>query len=126
MYFVFYNPCILPNPADKFVDCTAWVPILMEQDDVKRKRLEQEQKVKSKDQYMDKFEKIVKDNGGRFLVGNKLSWANIYLAHVLNSGELNHGIRFIDEYPALKSMYENVMNTPGIKEWMEKRPDTKY
>ncbi|OXA41413.1 Glutathione S-transferase [Folsomia candida] len=111
--------------SDDVNNYAAWLPILMEQDEVKRKGLEQEQKVKCKEQYMDKFEKIVNDNGGRFLVGNKLTWADIYLAHVLNSGELNHGVRFIDEYPALKALHDNVMRTPGIKEWMAKRPHTK-
>jgi hypothetical protein len=30
----------------------------------------------------------------------------------------------LDAFPLLKDLYDRVANNPGIKEWVQKRPDT--
>jgi len=117
--------------CDEYVDTcreflTAWVPIVMEKDPEKAKEKVVEVKKTVQEKYLVKLNKIVEKNGGQFLVGKKLTWADMYLAHVINNVELLHDINFRDEYPALKTHSQNVLNTPQIKKWIEKRPKTKF
>lgn len=98
----------------------------MEQDAEKLKKMEEEVTKSSREKYLSKFNAIILENGGQFLVGKKMTWADIYFAQALNNGELIHGTKFTEEYPGLKAMYDNVFNTPAIKKWVKGRPSTKF
>jgi glutathione S-transferase len=104
------------------------VPLYLEKDPEKlqEKKIEITKTVREK--YLDKFEVILKANGdsGR-LVGKNLTWADIYLAYVVNNAEIVHDIKLLtDDYPALKKLSEKVFSVPQIKAWIEKRPKTRY
>lgn len=100
--------------------------IIMEKDDSKKPEMLQEVLKTVKSKYLDVFEKIVKSNGGKHLVGAALTWADIVLAYLFHHFQLLLGMDLTDGYPSLKKVVETVTSTPAIKEWIDKRPKTKY
>jgi len=73
--------------------------------------------------YMSKFEEVVTKNDGHF-VGGKLTWADIYFVAILDSLNVVAKEDLVEKYPKLKALKENVLAVPGIKAWVEKRPET--
>lgn len=81
---------------------------------------------KTEDRYLKQFNAIIDANGGKFLVGKDLSWADIWLAHVISNVEIVIGAKLAANYPAVQKMKDNVFAVPQIKAWVEKRPKTVY
>lgn len=103
-----------------------WLPAFIEQD--KAKRLEKAEEISKvmKPRFLTVFNSIVEGNDGKHLVGNTLTWADIVLAFVISNVELVTGLSFLSEFPGLRNLSVNVLETKGIKEWIEKRPKTFY
>jgi glutathione S-transferase len=76
--------------------------------------------------YLSKMNDLVEQNGegSGFSVGNKLTWADLFLANFLEIWTDNHGVQILDAFPALRKQKETVFNIPKIKEWVAKRPKT--
>jgi glutathione S-transferase len=94
----------------------------------KANEMENEMKQTVKEKYLDKFEAILRGNedSGR-LVGKSLTWADIYLAHVLDNVEIVNNIKLLtDDFPCLKKLKETVFTVPAIKAWVKQRPKTRY
>lgn len=109
--------------------CAAWWSVSTETDEVKKKEKTKETLETTRSKFLVVFESIVKANGGKHLVGNSLTWADLYVAHVLNHVELEvgDGLQLLTEFPELRNLCENVVSSsPGIKKWIENRPLTKY
>jgi glutathione S-transferase len=105
-----------------------FMPLFMEKDPEKLQEKKTEITKTVREKYLDKFEVILKANGdsGR-LVGNNLTWADIYLYQVLSNVEMVYDVKLLsDDYPALKKLSETVVSVPKIKDWIEKRPKTRY
>jgi glutathione S-transferase len=105
-----------------------FMPLFMEKDPEKLQEKKAEITKTVREKYLDKFEVILKANGdsGR-LVGNNLTWADIYLYQVLSNVEMVYDVKLLsDDYPALKKLSETVVSVPKIKDWIEKRPKTRY
>ncbi|EPB80170.1 glutathione S-transferase protein [Ancylostoma ceylanicum] len=72
--------------------------------------------------YMRKF---LKDSTSGYLVGESLTWADLYLAeHVAVYGEWFP--EMLDGFPEIKSHAEKVRSNPALKNWIETRPKTKF
>ncbi|XP_050540698.1 glutathione S-transferase-like [Daktulosphaira vitifoliae] len=71
--------------------------------------------------YLDKFEKIVSENGGYF-VNDKLSWADIFFAAIWDYTKALVDIDIVEGRPNLSKLQKTVLNIPQIKLWTEKRP----
>lgn len=97
-----------------------------EKDEEKKKAKREEVLASTKERFLNVFEKIIKENGGKHLVGTSMSWADIYLAHAINHVELGHGVQLLNDLPEIKNVCENVLASPGIKAWIEKRPQSKF
>lgn len=108
------------------VSFAAFFGVLMEEDEEKKTEKISEVLKTVKPRYLEVFDCIVKSNDGKHLVGGSITWADIYLTHVLQHFQIMLGINVSDDYPALKNLTINVLSTPQIKEWMDKRPQTKY
>ncbi|KAE8573968.1 hypothetical protein A483_HHAL012420 [Halyomorpha halys] len=72
---------------------------------------------------MSRLEIILKTNKG-FLANGKLSWAEFYVVGFYPSIRGILGVDLTEKYPFFKELVERVQALPGIKEWVEKRPDT--
>ncbi|CAB0020664.1 unnamed protein product [Nesidiocoris tenuis] len=65
------------------------------------------------------------ENSG-FLANGKLSWADLMLYGFLETLEGKLETEIVNEYPNLKLGREKLRATPGIKEWLAKRPNTPW
>jgi len=71
------------------------------------------------------FEKLLNKAGKGYLVGDKLSLADIsfyYVIYILNTE--GPAVETLDKFPGLKKLYETVANQEGIKKHVETRPVT--
>ena len=71
---------------------------------------------------MKNFAKLLDSNGGKYFVGNCLTWGDIRFASYFEG-------KFEDEmgkHKCLKDHINNVMNLPNIKAWVAKRPQTQF
>ncbi|XP_055372886.1 glutathione S-transferase isoform X2 [Condylostylus longicornis] len=73
--------------------------------------------------YLEKLEQTVKDNNGHLAL-NKLTWADIYFAGILEY--MNYMVKrdLLENYPSLKALVESINAIESIKAWIEKRPQT--
>lgn len=95
-----------------------------EKDEVKKAEKGKKLKEETQPFYLSKFNEILEKNG-KYLVGSKLSYADIYVAHFIQN-TLTVEPQLLESYPALKSHQDTVFNTPGIKEWVARRPVTQW
>ncbi|XP_007934331.1 glutathione S-transferase alpha-4 [Orycteropus afer afer] len=73
---------------------------------------------KAKNRYFTVFEKILKDHGQDFLVGNKFSWADVQLLEaILMVEELNASV--LSDFPLLKAFKTRISNIPTIKKFLQ-------
>ncbi|KAL6736575.1 hypothetical protein Aduo_006910 [Ancylostoma duodenale] len=72
--------------------------------------------------YMTKF---LKDNPSGYLVGDSVTWADLYLAeHVAVYGEMFP--EMLEGFPEIKSHSLKVRSIPSLKKWIKTRPKTKF
>jgi glutathione S-transferase len=77
--------------------------------------------------YLPKVEQFVKTHGENgYAVGDKLTWADLYLANFLEIWTDNHGKELLAQYPSLEKQMSTILNIPAIKQWNEKRPKTGF
>lgn len=67
-------------------------------------------------------EKIIKDNGTGFIVGSKLSVADLSCFDVAEHVRDNFGADMLAKFPSLKAHFEKVAAVPGIKKYTASRP----
>ena len=73
---------------------------------------------KAKTRYFPVFEKILKDQGEDFLVGNKFSWADIQLLEaILMMEELDASV--LSDFPLLQAFKTRISNIPTIKKFLQ-------
>lgn len=73
--------------------------------------------------YLEKLEQTTKDNDGHLSL-NKLTWADIYFAGILEY--MNYMVKrdLLENYAGLKALVESINAIEPIKAWIEKRPQT--
>jgi glutathione S-transferase len=72
--------------------------------------------------------KLNKTNTG-FLVGNKLTWADLFLYN--NIDNLSSPIyqkkeEVLNNFPAIKKHFESISNLPGVAKYLAKRPVSEH
>lgn len=98
----------------------------MEQDEAKKAELKKTFEEVTVPKYFGKFEaQIVANGGGPFLVGKKVSWADLQAAHFLEFFVLGNPA-LLENFPNLKKLKDTVFDIPQIKAWVEKRPVTQF
>lgn len=72
------------------------------------------------------FLEIIKKNGTGFLVGKKLTYIDIFLAFMI--GQIRKTVKadYLEGNTDAEKYLQLVLNQPGIKEWVAKRPNTIY
>jgi len=71
------------------------------------------------------FEELLKKNGGKFFVGDNLTWADLYVYYSLEN-TVNVVPKALDSFPTLKSFRESIASRPKIAAWLAKRPVTSF
>ncbi|XP_062428927.1 glutathione S-transferase 3-like isoform X2 [Rhea pennata] len=86
---------------------------------------------KATSRYFPVYEKVLKDHGQDFLVGNRLSWADIHLLEAILMVEEKKS-DVLSEFPRLQAFKANISSIPTIKKFLEPGsqrkpvPDDKY
>ncbi|XP_028640149.1 glutathione S-transferase alpha-3-like [Grammomys surdaster] len=75
-------------------------------------------KDKARNRYFPAYEKVLKSHGQDYLVGNRLSKADIYVVQMLyHVEELDTSV--MDSFPLLKALRTRVSNLPTVKKFLE-------
>jgi len=99
---------------------------LKEQDAGKKADLQKSVGEEVVPRYLSKFDAIIKKNGNGFLVGKKLTYADIFLATTVGSMASYFPGLDMDKFPAVKKNVEMVVSNPEIKDWIARRPKTPF
>jgi glutathione S-transferase len=97
----------------------------IESDPAKKKERTEKIYAETLPKYLSKWNEILQKNGG-FFVGNRLSIADICIADNLETHVIKLEGNILEKYPALSAHRGTVYNSPGIKEWVEKRPKSDW
>jgi len=122
-----YQAALCDEYVDAMGDLNAviWPAVFIQEPKEKEEKLKEAiQKVKTR--FLDVFESIIKANGGKHLVGDKLTWADIVLAQTLDQFQLLLQMNLAEGHENVNKLKEGVMNTPKIKEWVDKRPKSMF
>jgi len=101
-----------------------WRAIMQAQDDTKKAELMKKMKEETLPFYMGKYQKIVQDNGGKWMVGKNITWIDIVLAHYTTMIMNRTKMPIVDGFPVIKKLLDDVYSVPQIKKWISERPDT--
>ena len=104
------------------------MPAFQEQDPSKKAELLKNCVENGKTKFLSVFDALANgnQNNGGYLVGHSLTWADIMVANYIYFIEQAFDVQLLDGLPALQKLVETVFNAKGIKEWIAKRPVTKY
>merc|ERR1711874_101793 len=70
-----------------------------------------------------RLEQLLEERGGQFMVGNRLSWADLHLFTFVE-GCQNSNPELLSGYSCLTSLVERVASLPNIANWLASRPVT--
>ncbi|CAJ0574712.1 unnamed protein product, partial [Mesorhabditis spiculigera] len=81
--------------------------------------------VKARDTFFPLVVKQLKEAGSGYLVGNKVSWADLFLNYHV---ETFLGFRpdYIDKYPEIAAHLKKVRDIPELKKWVSQRPSAPF
>ncbi|XP_019393063.1 PREDICTED: glutathione S-transferase 3-like [Crocodylus porosus] len=86
---------------------------------------------KATNRYFPAYEKVLRDHGQEYLVGNQFSWADVHLFEaILMVEEKKYDV--LSEFPQLQMLKARISNMPRIKKFLEPGsqrkpiPDDKY
>ncbi|KAG4070508.1 hypothetical protein HA402_005740 [Bradysia odoriphaga] len=75
--------------------------------------------------FLGKLEEIAKENNGHLAL-SKLTWADLYFASLHDMLEYMIKKNFLEKYPYLRKVVDNVYAIDSIKSWIAKRPVSEY
>jgi len=93
-------------------------------DEEKKKEIINEATKNGREKFISRFNATLEANGG-FYVGSQLTWADIIVANAIDFPEKFWGVQIAEGYPAVQKHLQTVFTAKGIKEWIEKRPETR-
>merc|ERR1712061_499784 len=113
--------------ADMLVDCMSdllnkFVPVMFEKDEAKKKEMAEKFMTEQLTPFMKNLAEALKDNGGQWLVGGDLTYADICMAQLLDTIDKKHPGVMENKAPLLFKHKEKVLALPKIKAWISKRP----
>lgn len=98
-----------------------WIKFNFEADPDKKAELKNAFLTTLVPKYLIKLNTLQSNNGGNFLVGNTLTWADIFVADKLQTFEDTVDQGVLNEYPHLRKMKDAVFAEPRIKAYIEGR-----
>lgn len=96
---------------------------MLEKDENKKKELQERLSNEVIPNNMKLFEtKLTTTNTG-YLIGNGLTWVDLYLVNILEwLGQNKEAV--LNNFPNLKAFEQKIRSLPRIAEWLSKRPKT--
>jgi len=100
-------------------------PYFYEQDPAKKEEIAKKFYGETVPPFIGILQKMYKENGSKYFVGNALTWADLAVASAL--GEMRNRVpKILDKFADLAEHTDRILNIPQIKEWREKRPKTEF
>ncbi|CAF3315150.1 unnamed protein product [Rotaria sp. Silwood2] len=112
--------------VDTIADVTAkFIPIMFEQDQEKKKILEEKFLSEEMPKLLNHLEILLKTfgNGGQYFVGNNLTWADLHFYNASQSMLLRDP-NILDKYPSLKRNRDQVEANTNVATYLKNRPQT--
>merc|ERR1719312_1144875 len=100
--------------------------IRFEQDEEKKKVMKAEFEEKTVPQFVGSMMKLLVANGGKNLVGNGVTYADIALACLLESMISIDPSAASKMPPQIEGLRKMIMENPKIKAWLNRRPKTPF
>lgn len=97
------------------------VAAAMEKDEKKKAELSKKFRDETLPKRLAGIEKLIK---GDYLVGDKMTWADLHAVHSLTWSDLLQITINYDKLPKLKAIKDRVEASPKIAAWLETRPKT--
>jgi len=116
--------------CDEIVDAvtdfnTELVKVMYEKDDDKKAEMLQAFSDTTLPKYFGKFTKTLEQNGGKWLVGTGVTWADLNVAILMDALVSRFPALNIEQkYPHMKQLRDSVNALPQIKKWIQTRPVT--
>ncbi|CAF2996731.1 unnamed protein product [Rotaria sp. Silwood2] len=110
--------------VDTIADVTAkFIPIMFEQDQEKKKILEEKFLSEEMPKLLNHLEILLKTfgNGGPYFVGNNLTWADLHFYNASQSILLRDP-NILDKYPSLKRNRDQVEANTNVATYLKNRP----
>jgi len=106
-------------------ECRAkWAPFYLEADAGKKEEIRKDLIANMFPNFLKNFNDTVTSNGGNYIVGNSVSYADFWLTNFLEIWRDTIDPTLLDKYPALKKQMANVFAIPQIKDWVATRPQS--
>jgi glutathione S-transferase len=117
--------------VDEIIDAigdfrTAIRPIFSEPDEVKKEEAKKTFFATTGTTFFGRITDMKNSNGGQWLLGDSFTWADIYLALIIEMLEVHINPESMESYGVLQQLKNDVNSQPGIKEWILKRPVTQF
>ena len=100
------------------------MPSFYEKDEAKKAELFKKYMTENVPATMAILEKLLTKNGGKYLVGKDVTWADIEVVNFWDGIKQNGMTLDFGANKALEAHCEAILALPKIKEWIEKRPKT--
>ena len=100
------------------------IPTFMEKDEAKKAELVKTLTTEVMPAFIGHFEAVLKKNGGKYLVGDGVTAADLGLANILYEMSGSMGEAWKEKFPDFAKYVDSIMGLPNIKKWLEKRPKT--
>jgi len=115
--------------CDELIDALSdvrseWRKFFMEADEEKKTEMKKTLLETQIPRYFEKFSSIQEANGGQWIVGKNVTWADIHVAIAVDFFSNTVDASVVDNFPVLKALRDSVYELPQIKAWLEKRPVT--
>jgi glutathione S-transferase len=100
---------------------TAGLKIKFESDAAKKAELKEKYIADTMPKFLTCMEKRLEENGGQFLVGTGVTWADIAVALQLTWMDVFE-VEWKKTSPKIEAFQAKIYNLPNIKAWIAKRP----
>lgn len=103
--------------------CPAFVAFFwIEQDPAKKEEKKKKFYAETLPTFLSKINKVQLENGGTWLVGKSMTWADILIAETLRQIAVAPDPNALNSYPHIRKMFEAVNNNEGIKKFRAANP----
>jgi len=103
-----------------------WRRYYFEQNPTKKEEVKKEFVEIIAARYFKKYSKALEENGGKYLVGSGLTWADLFLVMYLELYEDTVSKDILKPFPLLKKYKEGIHSIPQIKRTIETRLPSKF
>lgn len=101
------------------------VAVLTGESEDKMKEIREEVMKPATKTYFAYLNKVLERSESGFLVGSNLTWADLVVADNLTT-LINAELIDVNEEKKLVEFRAKILETPKLKEWLEKRPETRF